>query len=106
MFDAFLGFYTEAIREWSLIDGDGIASDTFIAQAKACGDLLGCLLKHANNDLAREKLWHEILRFGVANVGAGAPAAIIMPWHPLRLAEMSVKARKRPELNRDKSTSR
>ena len=101
MFDAFLGSYTEAIREWSLIDGDGIASDAFIAQANAYGELLEYLLKHANNDLAREKLWHEILRFGVANIGAGAPAAIITPWHPLRLAEMSVKARQTVKLIKD-----
>ena len=98
MFDAFLGSYTKAIRELSLIDGEGISSAALIAQASAYGELLENLLKHANNDLAREKLWHEILRFGVANIGAGAPAAIITPWHPLRLTEMGVKARQTAEL--------
>lgn len=100
-FDAFLSTFTEAIREWILVDGEGIASDAFIAQANAYGELLECLLDHANNDLAREKLWQEILRFGVANIGAGAPAAIITPWHPLRLAEISIKARQAAQLIKD-----
>ncbi|MBF4426999.1 DNA translocase FtsK, partial [Vibrio anguillarum] len=50
------------------------------------------LVEQASNDLAREKLWQEILRIGVANVGAGSPAAIVTPWHPLRLAEIHIKA--------------
>lgn len=100
-FDAFLSIFTEAIREWTLKDGEGIASDAFIAQANAYGELLECLLEHANNDLAREKLWQEILRLGVANIGAGAPAAIITPWHPLRLAEIGIKARQAAQLIKD-----
>ena len=97
-FDAFLGAYTEAIRAWSSAEGEGLASDAFIAQANAFDELLQCLLDRANNDLARENLWQEILRIGVANVGAGAPAAIITPWHPMRLAEISVKARQATNL--------
>lgn len=97
-FTAFWSAFTEAIREWTLKDGEGIASDAFISQANAYGELLKCLLDHANNDLAREKLWQEILRLGVANIGAGAPAAIITPWHPLRLAEISIKARQAAQL--------
>src|SRR5690606_20156029 len=56
------------------------------------------LLKYANNDLSRQRLWQEILRFGIANVGAGTPAAIITPWHPMRLAEISIKARQSAKL--------
>lgn len=97
-FDAFLEAYTEAIRAWSLSDGEGIASNAFIAQSNAFNWLLQSLLERANNDLAREKLWQELLRAGVANIGAGAPAAIITPWHPLRLAEISVKARQATNL--------
>ena len=97
-FYAFLGAYTEAIRAWSSAKGEGLASDAFIAQANAFDELLQCLLDRANNDLAREKLWQEILRIGVANIGAGAPAAIITPWHPMRLAEISVKARQATDL--------
>ena len=97
-FDAFLGVYTEAIRAWSFPDGQGVASDAFITQSDAFSELLQSLLDRANNDLAREKLWQEILRLGVVNIGAGAPAAIITPWNPLRLAEISVKARQAADL--------
>ena len=100
-FNAFRGAYTEAIRAWSSVEGEGLASEAFIAQADAFDELLRCLLDRANNDLARENLWKEILRFGVANIGAGAPAAIITPWHPMRLAEISVKARQAAHLIRE-----
>jgi len=100
-FDAFIGSYTTAIRDWVLKDGCGIASDAFIDQATYYGHLLQCLLDYANNDLAREKLWHELLRFGVANVGAGAPAAIVTPWHPLRMAEISIKVQQTAKLIQD-----
>lgn len=91
-FERFLAVYSQAIRDWVKAEGPGIASDAFIKQISAYDELIASLLKHASNDLAREKLWHELLRFGVANVGAGSPAAIITPWHPLRLAEINIKA--------------
>ena len=97
-FDTFVGAYTAAIRTWSSAEGEGIASGAFIAQAGAFEELLQCLLDRASNDLARENLCQEILRFGVANIGAGAPAAIITPWHPMRLAEIGVKARQAADL--------
>ena len=100
-FDDFVQTYTKAIREWVTADGSGIASNAIIEQANAYGCLLHCLITHANNDLAREKLWYEILRFGVANIGAGAPAAIITPWHPMRIAEISIKARQTATLIND-----
>ena len=81
-----------------MADGQGIADDAFVIQVNAFDELLQCLLERANNDRAREELWQEILRFGIANVGAGAPAAIITPWHPLRMVEISVKARQAADL--------
>ena len=92
-FNTFLTQYTAAIRDWITQGGEGLASDALLEQAEMYGDLLGSLKDNANNDRAREGLWKEILRIGVADVGAGAPAAIIAPWHPLRLAEISVKAK-------------
>ena len=100
-FEYFLTTYTKAIREWVAPDGSGVASDAFTEQAHAYGKFLSCLLNHASNDLAREKLWQEILRLGVANVGAGASAAIVAPWHPMRLAEISIKAHQTAELIND-----
>ncbi|CAE6516748.1 S-DNA-T family DNA segregation ATPase FtsK/SpoIIIE [Nitrosomonas nitrosa] len=100
-FERFLNLYTKAIRDWVTPEGSGIASDALIEQAIAYGELLDALLEHANNDLSRERLWQEILRFGVANVGAGTPAAIVTPWHPMRLAEISIKAHQSAKLIND-----
>ena len=100
-FDVFVEQNTKAIRDWAGKEGLGIASDAFLTQADAYNKLLVCLLEYANNDRAREKLWQEILRLGVANIGAGAPAAIVTPWHPLRLAEIGIKARQAANLIND-----
>ena len=97
-FEDFLVAYTSAVRAWVLPGRNGIASDALIEQAHAYGELLEELLESASNDLARERMWREILRCGVANVGAGVPAAIVTPWHPLRMAEIAVKARQAARL--------
>ena len=97
-FEDFLAAYTRAVRAWVLPGGEGIASKALIEQARAYGRLLEELLRGASNDLARERLWREILRCGVANIGAGVPAAIVAPWHPLRLAEIAVKVRQAARL--------
>ena len=91
-FDTFRREYTTAIRNWVSVDGEGIASESLVTQAEAFGELLNQLLSDANNDIAREKLWKELFRIGIADIGAGSPASIITPWHPLRLAEISIKA--------------
>jgi S-DNA-T family DNA segregation ATPase FtsK/SpoIIIE len=97
-FDAFHDAYSAAIRDWITAEGKGIAADSLIDQATAFGTLLAVLNEHANNDLSRDRLWKEVLRIGVANVGAGSPAAIVLPWHPLRLAEIAIKARQTADL--------
>ena len=93
---AFVDFaadYTGAIRDWVGDEGAGIASRAFHSQAESYGRLLEVLRRAANTDLARQNLWCELLRIGVTNVGGGASAAVISPWHPLRLAEIHVKAK-------------
>ena len=91
-FDTFRTQYTTAIRSWISEDGDGIGSESLVTQAETFGELLNQLLSEANKDMARERLWKELFRIGVADIGAGSPASIITPWHPLRLAEIGVKA--------------
>ncbi|MBF4365349.1 hypothetical protein, partial [Vibrio anguillarum] len=91
-FEFFRIAYSQAIRCWVAAEGPGISSTAFSQQAIEYDALLVALVEQASNDLAREKLWQEILRIGVANVGAGSPAAIVTPWHPLRLAEIHIKA--------------
>ncbi len=91
-FSRFTDSYGRAIRQWAGQDGTGIASDALTIQAEAFGQLLAALDQHASNDRARELLWKECLRIGIANVGSGSPAALILPWHPLRMAEIHIKA--------------
>ena len=83
--------YTRAIRDWVDPDRPGIGSDSLGSQADAFGALLRTLLRHANNDLSRQRLWTRLLRIGLSDVEGGAPAALIAPWHPLRLAEFHIK---------------
>lgn len=96
-FGCFVKEYTVAIRDW--VEGStGISSEAIFRQAEAFGRLLESLLEHANNDRARESMWQEMLRLGVANFTVGSPAAIVTPWHPLRLLEIGVKARQASKL--------
>ena len=97
-FADFVTKYTEAIRDWVGDEGLGISTLALVEQADSYGRLLEALGKNANNDLARRDLWNELLQIGIANVGGGTPASIITPWHPLRLAEIHVKARQAAEL--------
>lgn len=85
--------YESAIRNWAGAEGKGIASETLLIQAEIFGELLITLYKNANNDRARNRLWQECMRIGIANVISGTPAAIILPWHPFRMAEFHIKAK-------------
>lgn len=99
-FDQFAREYTGAIRDWVGEAGLGISSTKFASQAAAYGELLHALEKNANKDLVRDRVWREILRIGVANVGAGTSAAIVTPWHPLRMVEIHIKAMQAADLTR------
>ena len=89
-FARFADLYSCALRDW--IGAAGISSDNFAKQAEAFGELLATLQECAHYDEARNRLWAEVLRIGIANVGGESPGAIITPWQPLRLAEIHVKA--------------
>ena len=55
--------------------------------------LLESLVRYAPGDGNRKHLWEPILRLGIAVVEGTPPAAIVAPWHPLRLCATAVKAR-------------
>ncbi len=91
-FEEFKRSYEKAIRDWVGIEGKGISSNALLAQAEKFANLLDTLLLNANNDRAREGLWKECLLIGIAYVNTGTPAALILPWHPLRMCELHIKA--------------
>lgn len=100
VFEVFEQAYSTALRQWVMPTGAGIGSAAFIEQAEAYGQLLRTLREDGGRDVCRERLWRPILSIGVAYVSTGGQAAIITPWHPLRMAEVAVKARQMAEVAR------
>ncbi|MGK7954104.1 MAG: DNA translocase FtsK, partial [Crocosphaera sp.] len=83
--------YTKALNSW--LSQEGISHPDLIHQCDDYQELLKTLLNHALGDTNRVELIEPILRLGCVKVKRGKPAAIITPWHPLRLASVSIKAR-------------
>jgi DNA segregation ATPase FtsK/SpoIIIE, S-DNA-T family len=93
VWEKFVGHYQCAIENLAQSDGDGIASPALLHQQEAYGQLLETLLTHAKGDRNRLELCQLLLRLGAVKVERGKPAAIIAPWHPLRMAAIATKAR-------------
>ncbi len=56
--------------------------------------LLDALCTHARDDTARRALWRPVAELGVAPVREGDGAAILAPWHPLRIVASAVADRR------------
>lgn len=89
----FVERYKLAIASFTNVEGLGIANPELLHQCAAYETLLKTVLTHVKGDLNRIDFYQPILRLGSIRVERGKPAAIIAPWHPLRLASMAVKAR-------------
>lgn len=89
-FTAFATSYGEAISAWR---EHGICSDAFLQQASQYGALLTAVRAEAASDVARRELLQPLLQIGCIRVVGGPAAAIIAPWHPMRMMAISVKAR-------------
>lgn len=87
---SFAEAYSAAIAAWRT---EGLASPHVLAQAERYGELLATLPRCAPGDRNRQDLWEPLLAIGAVAVTGGAPAAIVAPWHPLRLAGTAAKAR-------------
>jgi S-DNA-T family DNA segregation ATPase FtsK/SpoIIIE len=82
--------YRGAVQEFVDV---GLAAESCISLATDYEQLLEALSAHARGDRNRVDLLDPVLRLGVADVEGGEPAAIVAPWHPLRIVSTSVKAR-------------
>lgn len=82
--------YEKAMQNFTKI---GVKSEDLLTQTDAYNRLLLSLLKNATGDKNRSTLLAPVLRIGCVRVTGGKPAAIVTPWHPLRLATIAVKTR-------------
>ena len=88
-FNAFEDTYIRAIGEFA---EKGVGNPANLEQLEAYSALLEAIVSLAKGDRNRNLLLKPIMQIGTAPVDGGAPAAIIVPWHPLRLAAMWRKA--------------
>ena len=91
--NTFVERYKLAITSFTSVEGQGIANPELLHQCEAYEILLKTVLTHIKGDLNRIDFYQPILQLGAIRVERGKPAAIIAPWHPLRLASMAIKAR-------------
>ncbi len=87
----FTAIYQKALKSW--LSEEGIYSKKFLEQGQAYQELLETLLNNACGDRNRIELYQPLLNLGCIQVERGNSAAIIAPWHPLRLVSIAVKAR-------------
>ncbi len=89
--ESFARAYRESIEGFST---QGTASRAVLDLGAAYGALLDALCAHSGSDTARRALWRPLAELGVANVHEGDGAAIVAPWHPLRLVAAAVADRR------------
>ena len=89
-FDAFEGLYADALSRFRT---SGAANAVNVEQLRAYAALLDGIVTTAKGDRNRELLLKPILQIGVVGVEGGAPAAVVAPWHPMRLAAAWRKTR-------------
>ncbi|MDQ0333043.1 S-DNA-T family DNA segregation ATPase FtsK/SpoIIIE [Mesorhizobium sp. YL-MeA3-2017] len=87
---AFAKSYVAAIEDWR---SNGMGGQPQLDQVDLYGKLLEQLRRSAPGDLNRRDLWEPILRIGAVQIAGTAPAAIVAPWHPMRMAATAVKMR-------------
>jgi S-DNA-T family DNA segregation ATPase FtsK/SpoIIIE len=88
-FSAFETAYSEAIAGFRTA---GPGQEAALKQLGAYADLLDTLARRAKGDRNRELLLRPLLQVGCVPIDGGPPAAIVTPWHPLRLAAIHRKA--------------
>ncbi len=87
----FAAAYAQAINEFLL---HGTASNSELGLGDSYARLMNALVEHAPSDKGRRALWQPVLELGVAFIEGGDSAAIVAPWHPLRIVASAAKDRR------------
>ena len=95
-FDHFFGSYTKAIEGFKRRVSHTPVTQNRLRRTAICSI---SLCEKAKGDRSRELLLKPIVQIGTVSIQGGhRPAAIVAPWHPLRLAAMNAKARRLADL--------
>ena len=97
LFEKFQGTYSKAVRDFF---ENGVAADSLMEQASEYAELLVAICTKAQGDWNRLNLLRPLLAIGTVLVDSGPVAGIVPPWHPLRMAAISRKAKQVAELVR------
>jgi S-DNA-T family DNA segregation ATPase FtsK/SpoIIIE len=92
-FEHFAQVYTASLADLGVL---GYGAPSLQAQAEAYGQLLDRILAEVSAPMALHPLLRPLLSIGVApwsDTATGQPAAIVCPWHPLRLASQAARWR-------------
>lgn len=87
----FAAAYAAAVGEYLR---HGTASNACLDLGGPYGGLLDALVSLCPGDKHRRAIWQPVLELGLALVEGGDPAAIVAPWHPLRLVAAAAKDRR------------
>jgi len=71
---------------------EGLSNVRFLKQLNSYGVLLEAICREAKGDRNRDLLLRPLLQIGTVLIDGGRPLAVVVPWHPLRLAAMFQKA--------------
>ncbi|WP_433938563.1 FtsK/SpoIIIE domain-containing protein [Paenibacillus lautus] len=84
--------YKQSIKDWL---EDGISSDSMIEQSELYDKFLRSLQEYALGDINRINIMQPVMSIGNVRVDGdkNKPMTIVAPWHPMRMAAKSVKAR-------------
>lgn len=88
-FEAFTQAYAAAAAGFPKV---GVLCPEIAIQFDAFGELLDTICRQAKGDRNRELLLKPLLAIGVIPVLGGPTAAMVAPWHPLRLRAVAIKA--------------
>ncbi|TNC98633.1 MAG: DNA segregation ATPase FtsK/SpoIIIE, S-DNA-T family [Stygiobacter sp.] len=89
--------YGAAVAALAGHGSEGLASPSLVRQGELYGAALRVVMSEARPQIAVSRVWAPLLRIGMAEIKGERDGMLVTPLHPLRLAEVGVKARQLAE---------